>query len=80
MYNIYNKVLLHETVFRPTLLYAAPVWGSGGNTNIQELHILQNELLRYISKQAWYVRNEKIHHALKIGATRKIIKHKTQNF
>lgn len=41
-----NKVLLYKSIFRPTISYAAPVWGKCAKTHIKRVQVLQNKVLK----------------------------------
>ncbi|GFX75375.1 putative RNA-directed DNA polymerase from transposon X-element [Trichonephila clavipes] len=49
-----------NTVMRPILAYASPVWGYAAKTNINILDTLQNSLIRMIVKATRYMRNDDI--------------------
>lgn len=46
--SVQNKVLLYKTIFRPTLLYASPVWMNCANTHRKRIQVFQNKVLKII--------------------------------
>ncbi|GFU35119.1 hypothetical protein TNCV_1373771 [Trichonephila clavipes] len=53
-------------ILRPTLVYACPIWGHAAHSNIKQIDIAQNLILRTITKADWYIRNEDIRSALNL--------------
>ena len=43
-----NKLILHPSLIRSTLTYAAPVWGSTCSSNYLRLQVIQSKYLRVI--------------------------------
>lgn len=54
-------VLLYQSVLRPILTYACPVWVGASNTQIRKLQVIQNKILRIATSAPWFVRNTQIH-------------------
>ena len=61
------------------LFYAAPVWGSAANTNIQKIQILQNKLLRSFCEFPWYVCSQTINNTLNVESIKKVIQYLSEN-
>lgn len=61
-----NKVLIFKTIFRPTLTYAAPVWGSCAASHRKKLQIAQNKVLKIILDVPRRTPTTEIHDALKL--------------
>ncbi|GFX66533.1 hypothetical protein TNCV_3495931 [Trichonephila clavipes] len=53
-------------ILRPTLIYACPIRGHAAHSNINQIEIAQNLILRTITKADWYIRNADIRSALNI--------------
>ncbi|GFV33923.1 hypothetical protein TNCV_4585581 [Trichonephila clavipes] len=53
-------------ILRPTLIHACPIWGHAAHSNINQIEIAQNLILRTITKADWYIRNADIRSALNI--------------
>ncbi|GFU03262.1 putative RNA-directed DNA polymerase from transposon X-element [Trichonephila clavipes] len=61
-------------ILRPTLIYACPIWGHAAHSNIKQIEIAQNLILRTITKADWYIRNADIRSALNIKTLKEVIK------
>lgn len=46
--SLQNKVLLYKTIFRPTVLYAAPIWMDCAATHLKRIQVFQNKVLKII--------------------------------
>ncbi|GFS80725.1 hypothetical protein TNCV_86441 [Trichonephila clavipes] len=69
-----NKLLIYMQILRPTLIYACPIWGHAAHSNIKQIEIAQNLILRTITKADWYIRNEDIRSALNIKTLKEVIR------
>ncbi|GFW13333.1 RNA-directed DNA polymerase from mobile element jockey [Trichonephila clavipes] len=69
-----NKLLIYMQILRPTLIYACPIWGHAAHSNINQIEIAQNLILRTITKADWYIRNADIRSALNIKTLKEVIK------
>lgn len=61
-----NKLIIYKMIIRPTMLYAAPMWGSTYKTNINKLQIAQNKCLRMATDAKPGTRLLDIHQKLEI--------------
>lgn len=78
--NISNKLLLYKMIIKPNMLYAAPVWINAWKTHIEPLEIVQNKVLRMISKESPRTSNLKIRKIFKLETfTRRKIYSKFSN-
>jgi hypothetical protein len=59
--NLKNKLLLYKTVFRPTLTYAAPIWGGAAKTHLKKVQTVQNKVLKLIINKPYWTRTELVH-------------------
>lgn len=56
-----TKRLLYTAIIRPVITYAAPVWGCAAETHIKKIQVIQNKILRIITKAPWFVTNRQVH-------------------
>lgn len=61
-----NKIMIYKCILKPVWLYAAQIWGTASNTNIQKLQRFQSKVLRQICNAPWYVTNQRLHHDLQL--------------
>ena len=61
-----NKLLIYKTILKPIWTYGSPLWGTGGNFNIEILRRFQNKVLRSIANAPRYVPNTIPHTDLQI--------------
>lgn len=64
--SVKNKLILYKSMIKPILLYAAPVWSSTCQTNINRIKTIENKTLRMISNAAPRTSNTKLHSQLQI--------------
>ncbi|CAD6232618.1 GSCOCG00006977001-RA-CDS, partial [Cotesia congregata] len=64
--SIKNKLILYKSMIKPILLYAAPIWSSASNININKIKTIENKILRMISNARLYERNDSIKSRLNI--------------
>ena len=63
---LHTSIHLYQTMIRPILSYASPVWAAASKTNIQKIQTFQNKFLRIITKAPWFIPNSQIHQELGI--------------
>lgn len=69
--NVRNKLLVYKTILRPTITYAAPVWGGACRTTIDRFEVLQSTTLRHqVLAANRYASNTDIAKALNIPSLR----------
>lgn len=56
-----RKIRLYKAVIRPTMTYAASVWGYAARSHVQKLQVVQNKVLRMAFDAPWFVSNETLH-------------------
>ncbi len=59
--NIRNKELIFKSIFRPIMLYAAPVWGGCAITHRKALQVTQNKILKIIRNRPFHYSTRKLH-------------------
>ncbi|CAG5092705.1 Similar to X-element\ORF2: Probable RNA-directed DNA polymerase from transposon X-element (Drosophila melanogaster) [Cotesia congregata] len=78
--SIKNKLILYKSMIKPILLYAAPIWSSASNININKIKTIENKILRMISNARLYERNDSIKSRLNIDEIYNDIHKRTQDF
>lgn len=72
--------LIYTSIIRPTLTYACPIWRNTVKSNLYNLQITQNKILRKILKAPWFISNTQIHHELQIPTLTDYITNQAQKF
>lgn len=70
---------LHKTLIRPVMTYASPAWGHCAKSHIKQLQVLQNKILRIITKVPRIAPVTILHKDLKIHTIEQFIKKLTHN-
>lgn len=79
--NLTNKLLIYKVILRPTLTYAAPVWGGACKTTIDRFERLQNTTIRYrVVNANRYMRNVDILRSLELPSLREFISKNATKF
>lgn len=78
--NTKNKKTIYKMIIRPTMLYAAPIWGGTFKSYIQRLQILQNKCLRMILCAKRGTKISKLHKQSEILSIKKFIYKATKDF
>lgn len=78
--NIKNKELIFKSIFRPIMLYGAPVWSSCASTHRKTLQVTQNKLLKIIHGKPFYYSTKKLHDETKIKTINETINEMTRKF
>lgn len=60
------KLLIYRSLLRPIWTYGIPLFGVAKKSNLNKLQTFQNKFLRIIAKAPYYVRNDVLHHDLKM--------------
>ena len=68
-----SKLLLYETILKPTWTYGIPLWGTTSNSNTETLQRFENTVLGVLVNAPWYVTNGLIHRDLNVPAAREVI-------
>jgi hypothetical protein len=71
---------MHQSMIRPIVTYAAPVWAHSKRTQINHLKILKNKLSHKLTNAPWFIRNADIHKDLKLQELPEHITTLTTNF
>jgi hypothetical protein len=66
-------LLLYKKIIKPIWMYGIQLWGCAATSNIDEIQIFQNKLLRGIVHAPWYYCNDHIHRDPKIPTIRQEI-------
>lgn len=75
-----NKILIFKSMFRPTLLYAAPVWGGCANCHLNKLQITQNKFLKLVFNKPMHYSTKKLHLKAQIDLIRDSILAQIEKF
>jgi hypothetical protein len=67
---VHNKLLLYKQVLKPIWTYGIQLWGCAATSNINQIQVFQNKVLRGIVHVPWYYRNNHLHRDLKIPTIR----------
>jgi len=59
-------VLLYNSTLKPIWTYGSQLWGIASRTNIDITQRVQSKILRTITGEPWYIRNQNIHRDLSI--------------
>lgn len=55
-----NKILLYKSMIRPIWAYGSQMWACAANSNLNQIEITQNKILRQMTGARWYERNADI--------------------
>lgn len=75
-----NAITLYETIIRPIMLYACPIWTNAAPSNVNKIQILQNRFLRIITNAPWFISNHQLHSELFINSIIHQIARLSNNF
>jgi len=64
--SIKNKLLLYNSILKPTWTYGIELWGTAAISNLKKLERVENRILRQILNAPFYVRNTTIRRDLKL--------------
>jgi len=78
--NVRNKLLVFKSIFRPIMLYGAPVWGNCAATHRKKLQVTQNKLLKIILKKPFHFSTAKLHDEANVEPVNKVIDVLTRKF
>lgn len=70
--SIRNKLLLYKQILKPVWLYGIQLWGCSKDSNVKDIQLFQNKVLRNIVNAQWYVRNKDIHRDLKMDSVSEV--------
>ncbi|GFV65384.1 RNA-directed DNA polymerase from mobile element jockey [Trichonephila clavipes] len=45
-----NKVILYKQILRPVITHGPPVWGAAAVTHMKKIQVMQNKILRVMTK------------------------------
>jgi hypothetical protein len=75
-----NKLLLYNTIIKPTWTYGLELWGSTKPSNHRRIQSLQSKILRKIVNAPFYVSNLTLHNDLKVPFVRDLASSRYQKF
>ncbi|GBN78131.1 RNA-directed DNA polymerase from mobile element jockey [Araneus ventricosus] len=75
-----NNVLLFKQVLRSILTYASQIWGLAAKTHLKKVQIKLNQILRIMTTDPTYIRNEIIHKDLELESTENHIQVMSRKF
>ena len=78
--NMRNKLLIFKSVFRPIMLYGAPVWNSCAATHKKRLQVTQNKLLKIILNKPFHYNTAKLHDEAKVKPVSYVTDELTRKF
>lgn len=68
------SLLIYQSIIRPIITYACPIWGTASKTLVNKVQVLQNKILRISCNTPWFVRNSKLHEELGVIYIHEFIK------
>lgn len=68
-----NKLIIYKSIIRPTMTYAATVWGYAANCHMKKLQTIQNKTLRLVFDAPWFVRNTQLHQDAQLPTIREFL-------
>jgi len=74
------KVLLDNSVLKPTWMYSSQLWGNASNSNIDIVQRAQSKILRTITGAPWCFRNENILRDLNILPVKEVIAEQKEKY
>lgn len=77
---IKNGIIIYKAIIRPVMTYAVPVWGGAAVTNLNKLQIVQNKILRSITKSPRYTKNALLHKEVNMPLLKEVFHKLTVNF
>lgn len=75
-----TALLIYKQIIIPLVTYACPVWITASKTNLNKLQVLQNKILRIITKAPWFVTNKNIHKDLDVEFIYQVLVKRTTEF
>lgn len=61
-----RKLQVYTTIIRPMITYGIAVWGISAKSNMSNIQIIQNKILRIICDAPWFISNRSIRRDLQI--------------
>ena len=62
--SLHNKLLLYKQILKPVWSYGIQLWGCSKTSNVNNIQIFQNKVLRAAVNAPWYIRNSDLHRDL----------------
>lgn len=75
-----NKILLYKSMIRPIWAYGCQLWACAAKSNIHQIEVSQNLILRQIANARWYERNSDIRAELGIESIEGYISRMYNNY
>jgi hypothetical protein len=78
--NTFNKLLIVKMIFRPTFLYASPVFRNMAEIHVKKLQVLQNKLIKHALNVPMFTSTNYIHSATNIPTVKIYIQKTAEKF
>jgi hypothetical protein len=75
-----TALIIYKATILPIMTYASPVWSGVKHPKLKKLQILQNKVLRIITKSSMYTRVKKLHSDLNIKMVNKTLSELNKKF
>ena len=75
-----QKLLIYNTILKPTWTYGVEVWGSAKASNILHLQRFQSKVLRHITDTQFYVSNQTLQTDLSVPFVQDLASSRYQSF
>lgn len=74
------KRLILTSIIRPVVTYCIATWGAAAKVHIDKIQVIQNKILRIITKAPWFITNEQLHRDLNVLSIRRLCRYLATKF